>query len=190
MRFYGIKRFFIADCGADMDFESLLKRISPKLKGITYNLNRGYSSFDKEDLFQEALVHLWRDFNAYKLEDKTDSYILQGCYYYLKNYIRKIDKSGRLVSLQRFIDNEDNLTLEDALLLQAQDPQEYFYDLNNKLLADTLYNNGFTEREKHILLFCSQGLTTRQMGEKLGISHVRVVKLISEIRNKAKQYLD
>lgn len=173
-----------------MYFEGLLERISPKLKGITYNLNKGNSSFDREDLFQEALVHLWQDFCGRKLEDKTDSYILQGCYFYLKNHIRKAGKGNRLVSLQNFIENEDNLTLEETLLLQAQDPQEYLDNLDNKLLAETMRNNGFTEREKDILGFCSEGLTTREIGSKLGISHVRIVKLISGIRKKSQKYLD
>ncbi len=173
-----------------MTFEVLLKRISPKLKGIAYKLNGRYSFFNDQDLFQEALLHLWQEFGAGKLEDKTDSYILQGCYFHLKNYIRKTNTRSKVVSLQAFIDNEEDLKLEETLLLQDCDPQDYFDSLNSKLLVETIHNNGFTEREKNILTLYAEGLTTREIGSRLGVSHVRVVKLMSRIREKSKIYLD
>jgi RNA polymerase sigma factor (sigma-70 family) len=176
--------------GSQMTFEVLLKRISPKLKGIAYKLNGHYPFFNDQDLFQEALLRLWQEFRAGKLEDKTDSYILQGCYFYLKNYIRKINSRSRAVSLEDFIGNEEDLKLEETLLLQDCPPQDYFDYLNSKLLAETIYNNGFTEREKNILKLYAEGLTTRQIGSRIGISHVRVVKLMSRIREKSKIYLD
>jgi DNA-directed RNA polymerase specialized sigma subunit len=39
-----------------------------------------------------------------------------------------------------------------------------------------------SDREKKVLTFCLEGLTTREIGKQLGISHVSVVK----IRNKLK----
>ncbi len=53
-------------------FDDVLKRISPKLKRITKKLDGYYSFIDDDDLFQEALIYLWNNFNAGKLIDKTD----------------------------------------------------------------------------------------------------------------------
>ena len=46
-----------------MTFEALLKKISPTLKRITYKLNGHCAYFNNDDLFQEAVLHLWQDYN-------------------------------------------------------------------------------------------------------------------------------
>ena len=74
--------------------------------------------------------------------------------------------------------------------MQDERSQYYFEHLNDKLLADAIHNNGFTKREKTLLIFCAEGLTTRDIGKRLGVSHVMVVKLMSRIRAKCKKYLD
>ncbi|MCX5704439.1 MAG: hypothetical protein NT066_08150 [Candidatus Omnitrophica bacterium] len=101
-----------------MSFEILLKRISPTLKRIAYRLNGHFSFFNDEDLYQEALIHLWLDFKEGKLSDKTDSYILQGCYFYLKNYIRKNYDKANLISLEKQNNQEcEDFDLENVLSL-------------------------------------------------------------------------
>jgi DNA-directed RNA polymerase specialized sigma24 family protein len=59
-----------------MQFEELVKKLSPTLKRIAYRLSGHFSSFDHNDLYQEELIHLWGEFKQDKLGDKTDSYIL------------------------------------------------------------------------------------------------------------------
>jgi RNA polymerase sigma factor (sigma-70 family) len=169
-------------------FEKLIKRISPTLKRITYRLNGHYTFFNDEDLFQEALIHLWGDFKGGKLQDKTDSYILQGCHYHLKNYLRKVRPKIRSVSLDLLVDAEDGRSLGETLFLEADDRRSTIDCLHDKLLVETIRNNGFTRREKDILSFYAEGLTTRVIGAKLGISHVRVIKLMHRIKDKCKKY--
>ncbi len=172
-----------------MTFEALTKKLSPVIKRIVYKVNVGFTYFNEEDLYQEALIHLWSDFNAGKLENKTDSYILQGCYFYLKNYIRVSRPKARTISID-FIIGDDGESVKETLFLKDKHCEDYFDSLNSKFLADTLHNNGFTNREKKILRFYSEGLTTRQIGTRLGISHVRVVKLTEIIRQKSQKYID
>ncbi|MCU0652415.1 MAG: hypothetical protein MUC39_05695, partial [Candidatus Omnitrophica bacterium] len=74
--------------------------------------------------------------------------------------------------------------------LPATDPKEYFDYLNNKALIETIRNNGLTIREKDIFNLALGGLTTREIGKKLGISHVRVVKLQKTMREKCRKHLD
>jgi len=170
-------------------FEDIVKRISPTLKRITYKLNGHFSFFNDEDLFQEALIHLWQDFQERKLSDKTESYILQGCYFHLKNYIRKCRIKAKLISIDEIVD-EDNASFKKTLYLQDERAECTFDRLSNKLLAETIRNNGLTQREKNILFFCCDGLATREIGARLGISHVRVVKLLAKIKEKCKKYRD
>jgi len=172
-----------------MAFEELVKKISPILKRITYKLNGHYSTFNHDDLYQEALLKLWLDFNEGKLTDKTQSYILQGCYFHLKNYIRMhYDKIG-IISFDGLINNEgDDLRIDE--IIRVEDPVSYFDKLNSELIIEAVRNNGLTIREKEVFNFALEGLTTREIGSRLGISHVRVVKLKANIKEKCKKHFD
>jgi DNA-binding NarL/FixJ family response regulator len=62
--------------------------------------------------------------------------------------------------------------------------------LHTKFLVEDIQNNGFNSREKRILMFLKDGLTTRAIGKRIGLSHVSVVKAVKKIREKAQQHLD
>lgn len=170
-----------------MYFEQLVKTISPKLKAITHRLNGRFTFFNDEDLYQEALMHLWVDFDTCRLKEKTDSYILQGCYFHLKNYIRKVQDKKILVSMDAVI-GEEGSDLED--LLPATDPAEYFDYLDSKLLVEKMRNNGLKKKEKAVLALSLEGLTYRQIGEKLGLSHVGVIKMKDNIRERYRKFYE
>jgi len=171
-----------------MTFEELVKQISPILKRITYRLNGHFSFFNDDDLYQEALLHLWMDFQAGKLNDKTQSYILQGCYFHLKNYIRTVKVKANLISLNTLISSEDT-QLEE--ILPVNDYRAYFDILDSKFLVEKMQNNGLSKKEKEIIALFLRGLTVREIGRRLGISHVMVVKLKKRIKNKyAPFYVD
>ncbi len=171
-----------------MPYEELVKKLSPKLKGITHKLNGRFTFFTDDDLFQEALLHLWVDYKGDKLSDKTDSYILQGCYFHLKNYIRIVQDKSRLVSIDAPV-NEKNPEL-GCYGSCLEDPKPYRDGIANKILIEDILNDGLTEREKEVFSFYLKGLTTREIGEKLGVSHVRVVKLQNKIKIKCQKFRD
>jgi len=172
-----------------MEFENLVKKLASKLKGITYKLNYRFTFFNDEDLFQEALVHLWKEFSAGKLADKTDSYILQGCYFYLQNYIRTVKNKLTPLSLDIHI-GEEGEHFEEALSLRDEKSDDYFHRLNEKLTVEIIRNNGLTIREKELLPLFAEGLTIRQIGKRVGVSHVMVLKMKAEIRKKCLKHLD
>lgn len=168
-----------------MSFEELVKRISPVLKRITYKLNGHFSFFNDEDLYQEALMHLWRDFTDGKLHDKTDSYMLQGCYFHLKNYLRKVQDKACVISMDTLFDEEGG-RLEETV--SSDMPEACFEYLDSKLLFERMQEWGLSAREKEIVYFCMEGLTVREIGKRLKISHVMVVKLKNKIQNKCEKF--
>lgn len=168
-----------------MSFEELVKKIAPTLRRITYKLNGHFAFFNEDDLYQEALIHLWQDLEAGKLSDKTESYILQGCYFHLKNYIRKTADKARLISIDALRNDEDN-DLEETLSLG--EPAQRFEHLDSEILAQRIQSFPLTQREKDVLSLCMEGLTVREIGKRLGVSHVRVVKLKNKIQHKCEKF--
>ncbi|MFH0855283.1 MAG: sigma-70 family RNA polymerase sigma factor [Candidatus Omnitrophota bacterium] len=174
-----------------MHFEELVKKFSPTVRRIAYKLNGHYRSFSHDDLYQEALLHLWNNLNSGKLADKTDSYILQGCYFHLKNYIRKVNEKPNVISLDIAVgESKDGDIPEEMLYFRFGQQQDCRNLLHVKFLAEAIQNNGFSLREKRILMFLKDGLTTRDIGKRIGLSHVSVVKAVRRIRQRAKQHLD
>ncbi len=131
------------------------------------------------------MIYLWEKLLYGELEEKTESFVLQGCYFQMKNYIRKNHRKtdANSVSLNKYI-NDDDDTLEEIL------PDKDGTKLEN--LERNLFLKNFAEtleeRENRILTLLADGFTTREIGKKLGISHVRVVKIKKVIVEKAKHY--
>jgi len=161
-------------------FEEMIGKLSPTLRRITYKLNGHFTFFDEDDLFQEALEHLWVASENGSLNDKTDSYVLQGCYYHLKNYIRKTIDKAKLISIDLPID-EDGSTIENMLACQDNTTEEA---VDNKLLAEIVKMRGLSEREEKVLSLSLSGMTVREIGEEMDISHVMVVKIKGRIKIK------
>lgn len=172
-----------------MSFEELNQKLSPTIKRIAYRLNGCYRSFNHDDLYQEATIHLWSNFLQGKLSDKTDSYILQGCYFHLKNYIRKVNERSNILSMDAALNMDENATVGDVLgeSWACQDCRE---DLHNRFLSQSILNNGLNSREKRLLEYLSLGLTTRDIGKRMGVSHVSIVKMLQKVRAKSQRHLD
>ena len=169
---------------AHMSFDSLVTRISPTLKRITRRLDGHYSFFNDEDLYQEALTHLWIDYRDGVLFDKTDSYILQGCYFHLRNYLRKTQDNVTILSFNTPM-GEDGMRLEESM---AADDGVSFDHLESRLEIETAEKKYFTEREKNVLMLFLEGMSMREIGGKLGISHVMVLKIRNRIKDKYTQF--
>ncbi len=161
-------------------FDVMINRLSPTLKRITHRLNGNFTFFSDEDLYQEAVIHMWTDFEGGKLSDKTDSYILQGCFYFLKNYLRVTLDKKRTVSLQALIDDGDS-TIEDLLSAGGANAED---EASEAFIIEEAYKNGSSAREREILSMSMDGMTVREIGEKLGISHVMVVKLKNKLKDR------
>jgi RNA polymerase sigma factor (sigma-70 family) len=172
-----------------MRFVELVKKISPKLKRIIFRLGGRFNGFGDDDLYQEAMIYLWEEFNRGTLKDKTESYILQGCYFYLKNYMRKFAPRLRLVNSEYAMSNDDE-GMDSDLLHNIPSGESVFETVYSNMLIETIRNNGLTKREKEIFNLALEGLTVREIGSRLGISHVRVVKLRQSLARKCLKHMD
>jgi len=161
-------------------FEKLVKRLSPTIRGISHRMNGHFTFFNDDDLCQEALIHLWVMSGKGALDDKTDSYILQGCYFHLKNYIRTSVDKATLISMEKPVD-EEGAMLKDMIVSQERPALN---DVEERVLLKSMYQNGLSKREKEVLRLSLRGLTTREIGIKLEISHVAIVKIRKKIRCK------
>ncbi|MCX7927783.1 MAG: sigma-70 family RNA polymerase sigma factor [Candidatus Omnitrophica bacterium] len=173
-----------------MSYEELVEKFSGRLKAICNRVYRKDASLSADDLYQEALVYLWKRYLDKALEDKTDSYILQGCYYHIRNYLRTAQKRKDEVSLDAPVNSSADLTSDYLWEISDNRQEDYFERLNTQLISEAIYNNGLTQREKEILLLLAEGLSTRQIGRKLSISHVSVIKYRRIILKKCKKHLE
>jgi len=163
-----------------MKFEFMVDRLSPVLKRITKRLNGHHSYFDEEDLYQEALTHLWSAYGEGSIEDKTDSYILQGCYYHLKNHLRKVRERLVFVSLNEPA-GEDGIPWEDVI---ASEESSSLVLLEGKLEFQAVSGACSSERDLRVVRLLMDGMSVREIGSQLGISHVMVIKIKGRIREK------
>ncbi len=170
-----------------MSFEMILSRYEPTIRSIARRLDGRYTVFSDDDLYQEAALDLWEKFRDKTLGADTDSFILQGCYFFMKNYIRKIYKKldQRTSSLHETTENSGSSLAEKLEICETRQTREI---IAGHLLIDGL-KAVLSPREKMILEWQIKGLSIREMGKLLGISHPMVMKIIKKIRIRCAQIL-
>jgi RNA polymerase sigma factor (sigma-70 family) len=157
-----------------MKFEELLENFSPLLKRMAKRFKGNLRFLDEEDLVQEMLFHLWKQWKSGKCEDKTFSYIAQSCWFYLQNYLRRFRDKVSWVSLDELQSFPD----------KSSPPLEV---VERKIIIERIRGNGLTIREKEVFNLWLDGCTVREIGKRLRISHVRVVKIENNIRRKVEE---
>lgn len=171
-----------------MTFNELSERISPKLRAISSKLNYRDAYFDADDLYQEALIHLWESYESGKLRDKTESYIVQGCFFFLKNYIRVVYKriDGRSTSIEALAsrDEGEGARWSDGGVAVSDDRQFGFMVVD--ILVDDIAS-ALSGRAREVFLLSLEEMTTREIGSRLGISHAMVVKIEKRIRARCEE---
>ncbi len=166
-----------------MGFEELFTRVSPKIKRIARRYNRRSNTFSYEDLYQEMSVYLWDKFKAGVPEGMNESYIVKGCLFHILNYLRKTREHAVVFPLEEDLgDGKDSLR---ELLPDGGDPLEKRID--EDLISEHIRANGFSPREKQVFALLMQGHTVREIGGKLGISHVMVVKISRKLRDRCRE---
>lgn len=163
-----------------MNFENLVIKITPKLKQLSIKYNGHRSFFDEDDLLSEMILHLWKKWRNKKFTNKTESYIIQSCYFYLRNFLRIVQNKQRFISIDEPI-NEAGVTLKELIPDRTFDVSEF---VEEKMFIKKVMNNGLSKIEKDIFQLLYKEFTIREIGKKLNISHTMVLKHKKKILGK------
>jgi|SRR5215471_12755278 len=127
----------------------------------------------REDLLQEALVHLW--ITEIARAGQTRSWYLQSCKYHLLHYLaagRSVDSAKRrdrqLAAAEHF-DGPEYL-VDDA------DSGDSVYDLVSAREIISLLSPQLNRQEQEVLECFAEGLRLREIGRKLKMSHTMVIR--------------
>ena len=117
-------------------------------------------------------------------EGKTDSFILQGCYFFLKNLLRKMHKGVDCHVLSIDIPrSESGCSWADLLVVKGSQHTKRGIDAH--LLVGELFRH-LNGRERNVFTMRTEGFTMREIGQVLGVSHVMVVKVEKKIKDISK----
>ncbi len=166
-----------------MDFNILFNKIAPKLKMIARRHNGHGFFIDEDDLYQEMCIRLWNNFKDGVPDGINEAYIARGCEFHILNYLRIKREKAHLISLEEPI-GENGTTLKEFLPNKEESLDRY---INRTITIDTIKNNGFSKREKEVFSLLLEGYTVREAGNKMGVSHVMVIKLKQSIIRKWKE---
>lgn len=164
-----------------MDFEDLLETIKPKLKQLALRYDRYLSYCSEEDMLGEMMGFLWAQWRTGKLDDKTESYIVQACYFHLRNYLRKAKDMYACISIDAG-PAEEGRNLKDSIPDAVPAVPEYVE--GNNAVARTMDAGGLNRMERIVFEMLLCGYTVREIGEKLDVSHTMVVKHKKNILKK------
>jgi RNA polymerase sigma factor (sigma-70 family) len=127
----------------------------------------------REDLMQEALIHLWQV--QEQTPGQTRNWYLQNCRFHLLHYLalgRSLDSPKRRASQVHPSDHEEEL---DDWLDRFEGDDTVLQDVSARDMLESL-SKLLSQREMSILQWLAEGLGTREIAKRLGISHPMVIK--------------
>lgn len=163
----------------DQNFKQWISPFLPILYKISGNIGKLPQWVDREDIVSHMLFDLWKKWEKGKLDDKTTSYIFRSCWFAAQNYLRTLRDKISPLSLDKPV-NEEGTPLIEFI----EDDSSFFWKIQVRQSINKL-EEGLTPREKEVFQLQKQEYTTREIGKRLEISHVRVVKIQHNIKKKA-----
>jgi len=169
-----------------MKFTETVEKLERKLREIAGDLTGNKA--DQDDLLQEGWLYLWK--NREKLENKTISYVLTGCYFRFIDYFRQgssIDSKSRknvtVISLY-YISDEGQAPLVSTIPSRVQ-------DVKDALIAKDLekqIRNQLNAKLKETYDLLLKGHTLGEIAKELNLTHEAVRLRVKKIRIVAKEY--
>ncbi len=127
----------------------------------------------QDDLVQEALVHLWR--TERRRPGQTRSWYLQSCRFHVQHCLA----SGRSVdSVKRWVGRLEVEAVEGGQEMEVPAAGPECCVVNQVGARDlvAMLTARLGASEGAVLAWLMEGLSTREIGRRLGISHTMVVK--------------
>jgi len=163
------------------DFNQWVSPFLPTLYTISGKIGKLPQWVDREDVVSQMLFDLWEKWKRGELQNKPTSYIFRNCWFAAQNYRRTSKDKILALSLDKPVDEEGT-----PLITLIEDDSSFFQTIEIKQSICKLKEK-LTQREKEVFHLQKQEYTTREIAKKLGISHVRVVRIQQNIRKKARQ---
>jgi RNA polymerase sigma factor (sigma-70 family) len=164
-----------------VEFEKLLAQLKPRLWAVTCKAWRGKGQclhfLDAEDLMQEAQLYLYAQWELGRIAGKNESFILQGCWFHLQNYLRGLRDS---VEVRSFHPDSAQANLLDRAVADTSDRDGFLADLREASLTD---------QEQQVLQLRLDGFTLRETGARLELSHPRVAYIEKRLRQKLSKHV-
>ena len=139
-----------------------------------------------DDLMQEALIHLWR--LEEREPERTLSWYLQSCQFRLQHYIA----TGRSVDSWKRSRQRISLFAQDDEEEEGERPLPHYYcatsavsDVSAKEMLCLLQEN-LPQLYVAVLAQLSDGLSSREIGQKLGVSHKTILRYRRQIATVAR----
>jgi len=169
-----------------MEFTQIAEKLETKLRKIAGNVT--HNRADQDDLLQEGWLYLWK--NREKLENKTISYVLTGCYFRFIDYLRQgrsVDSKSResvtVISIF-YVSDEGEAPLVSIIPSRVEDIKD---TVIAKDLEEQIRNHLNTKlKETYSLLL--KGHTLGEIAKELNLTHEAVRLRLKEIRRIARDY--
>lgn len=136
----------------------------------------------REDLMQEALVHLW--LLEARRPGQTASWYLQGCKFHLQNLLgagRSVDSLKRRASRVDCGAASEEL---DNLRGESDGYQEFYAHVGARDILEQLADR-LTDFERRVLELLAEGLGAREIALRLGVTHPTIIKYRRRIAQQA-----
>lgn len=169
-----------------MEFTETVEKLETKLRKIAGNVTNNKA--DQDDLLQEGWLYLWK--NREKLENKTISYVLRGCYFRFIDYLKqgssidsKSRKNVRVISLY-WTRDEGEAPLVSIIPSKAE-------NVKNVLIAKDLeerMRKRLNTKLKETYDLLVKGYTLGEIAKRLNVTHEAVRLRVKKIRRIAREY--
>lgn len=138
----------------------------------------------REDLMQEALIHLWQV--QEQSPGQTKNWYLQNCRFHLLHYLalgRSVDSPKRRAAQVHPIEEEEDA---ENWLDRFEGANTVVQDVSARDILESLAKS-LSVREMSILQWLAEGQGTREIAKRLGISHPMVIKYRRKIATFARK---
>ncbi len=145
-------------------------------KGVLYKVSKMYmdNTEDREDLFQEIILQLWKSYENFKGNSEFSTWMYRVALNTAIVYLKKDKKKSSIVAYETSMD----IAVEEYS--QEKDTQlQYFYKAVQEL----------NSIEKAIIFLFLEGLSHKEIGKNLGLSEVNARVKLSRTKEKLQKII-